>query len=151
MKNVWIFSILFLAVISISLLRTNHYMEENGMFAANGKLRSEFQRDPAGLQCTSLTDSCERNDDCCSKNCQQNVCEKRPLNAKYNGERCSSHKECLSKNCSQFRICAPSTQFQSEVGEFCLKHSGCKTQTCDARSRKCRNPASVVESVETTE
>ena len=113
MKTIWLFSASFMFVLVGLLLNTKTVVQDNSDVLVGMNLPQE--RLPASLDLE----------------------EKK----KINGLKCSSHKECLSNSCSQQNLCLPSKMNPSDVGEFCVSHSGCKSQVCDARYRQCRGPA----------
>lgn len=132
MKMIWLSSV-FILTLTASVLVIGNFFSINTI----------SERAPANIACRITQMSCNENNECCSGNCNDGVCETIHKSAKLNGQNCLLNQECLSSNCSSFKICAPSEKVKSKVGEFCLSHNGCKSNTCDARSRICRTPSSL--------
>lgn len=100
-------------------------------------------RNPAMIMCRYDTEACRSNSDCCSYNCKSNICSRKINNKAFNGEPCLYDSNCNSGYCSSYRVCAPTANYRSDVGQFCLENDiECTSNFCDRSIHRCRGSSS---------
>ena len=100
--------------------------------------QSSPARNPANLICRSLHEACRGDTDCCSFNCESNVCRPKTAINGHNGEPCRFDGHCLSGNCDQTNHCAPTEFLKSEIGQYSRFDHFCKSGFHDRRFNFCR-------------